>query len=221
MGAYHKFQLPDAENTQIQKLFSRQYSLDYKGKKGSFKWNAAIYQKNNERASIPNLVRGIEGYSSYEKKGLKIGVSLASIHSTLQGEGIKYPSSHDLSYFLRTSLQYQWQGVWSVNMVYWQRQGRYYLPVSHSLLDELTQNYYPIHVAQHEGKRLPDYHRMDLGISRIVEIPSGSAVLFINVNNLLDFKNIRSYNYNFDYSTRFAEYLNRRVLFLGVVLNWE
>ena len=85
----------------------------------------------------------------------------------------------------------------------------------------MTQNYYPIYVAQHEGERLPDYHRMDVSISRIMDVGFGSAVVFASANNLLDFKNIRDYNYNFDYSERFEEYLNRRVFFFGVVLNWE
>jgi len=54
-----------------------------------------------------------------------------------------------------------------------------------------------------------------------MDVGFGSAVVFASVNNLLDFKNIRDYNYNFDYSNRFEEYLNRRVIFFGVVLNWE
>jgi len=221
LGEYHKFQLPNANSDRIQKLFSRQYSLDYQGKKGLFNWSAAVYQKNNTRDGVPNIARGVEGFTSFKSKGLEVGVSLASIQSTLENEEVRYPSSYDLSYFLRTSIQYQWNGMWTVSMIYWQRQGRYYLPVSQSLLDETTQNYYPIYVSQHEGKRLPDYHRMDVSISRIMDVGFGSAVVFVSANNLLDIKNIRDYNYNFDYSERFEEYLNRRVFFFGVVLNWE
>ena len=72
-----------------------------------------------------------------------------------------------------------------------------------------------------KGLRIPDYHRIDLSISHIFETSFGNAIAYVNANNLLDFKNVRNYNYNVDYSERFAEYLNRRTIFFGVVLNWE
>ena len=90
-----------------------------------------------------------------------------------------------------------------------------------AILNEQSNTYTPIYVAQNEGLRIPNYHRMDISISRIFGLPFGSAIVYANVNNLLDFKNVRDYNYNMDYSQRFAEYLNRRVIFFGVVLNWE
>lgn len=221
VGEYHKIQLPNASADAIQKLFSRQYTFDYQGNKDKWNWSAAVYQKDNLRGNMPNLVRGLEVYSAYQGRNLQFGISLASIQSTLENEEIEYPSNHDFSYFLRTTLQYKINGIWDIGLVYWQRQGRYYLPVSSSLLDEQTKTYAPIYVPQNEGQRIPDYHRMDLSISRIIGLPFGSAVVYANANNLLDFKNVRDYNYNEDYSQRFAEYLNRRVVFFGVVLNWE
>ena len=217
VGEYHKFQLPNGEFDEVQHLFSRQYSLDYQGKLKKWKWSTAIYQKDN----LPNSVRGAEVYTAYQGSKLQWGISLASIQSTLENEEISYPSEHDLSYFLRTTLSYKINGIWDIGLVYWQRQGRYYLPVSQAILDEQTNNYVPIYVAQNEGFRIPDYHRMDISISRIFGLPFGSAIVYANANNLLDFKNVRDYNYNVDYSQRFEEYLNRRTIFFGVVLNWE
>ncbi len=220
-GEYHKFQLPNGESTRVQKLFSQQYSLDYQFNTKKWKWSTAVYQKDNLRANTPNLVRGAEIYTAYKGQNLKAGISVASIQSTIKNDGNDVPTDYDLSYFLRTTLQYKIAGVWEIGFVYWQRQGRYYLPVSQSYFDEQTNTFAPIYAAQHEGLRLPDYHRMDLSISRIIGLPFGSAVIYANANNLMDFKNVRDYNYNEDYSHRFAEYLNRRVLFFGVVLNWE
>jgi len=221
VGEYHKFQLPNGETNRVQKLFSRQYSLDYQFNTRKWKYSAAVYQKDNLRGHTPNLVRGAEIYGAYKGQNLSAGISLASIQSTLKNEGNNIPTDYDLSYFLRTTLQYKIAGVWELGLVYWQRQGRYYLPVSQSYFDEQTNTFAPIYSAQHEGLRLPDYHKMDLSISRIIGLPFGSAVLYANATNLLDFKNVRNYNYNEDYSQRFAEYLNRRVIFFGVVLNWE
>jgi len=62
---------------------------------------------------------------------------------------------------------------------------------------------------------------MDFSISRVFGLPFGLAIVYANANNILDFKNVRSYKYNRDYSERFVEYLNRRTVFFGVVLNWE
>jgi len=221
IGEYHKFQLPNGEFGTVQKLFSRQYSLDYQGNKKKWKWSGAIYQKDNLRGNLPNLVRGAEVYTAYQGSKLQWGLSVASIQSTLENSETQYPSDHDLSYFLRTTLSYKINDLWDIGLVYWQRQGRYYLPVSQAILDEQSNTYVPIFVAQNEGLRIPDYHRMDLSISRIFGLPFGSAIIYANANNLLDFKNVRDYNYNVDYSERFAEYLNRRTVFFGIVLNWE
>ena len=221
IGEYHKYQLPNSESDRVQKLFSRQYSLDYQFNTRKWKWSAAVYQKDNLRDNTPNLVRGAEVYSAFKGQNLKWGISVASIQSTFKNEGQDIPTDYDLSYFLRTTLQYKIGGVWDIGLVYWQRQGRYYLPISQSYFDEQSNTFAPIFVAQHEGLRLPDYHRMDLSISRIIGLSFGSAVIYANANNLLDIKNVRDYNYTEDYSQRFAEYLNRRVVFFGVVLNWE
>ena len=166
-------------------------------------------------------MRGAEVYTAYQGTKLQWGLSVASIQSTLENGETKYPSNHDLSYFLRTTLSYKINGLWDIGLVYWQRQGRYYLPVSQAILEEQSNTYAPIYVAQNEGLRIPDYHRMDISISRIFGLPFGSAIVYANANNLLDVKNVRSYNYNRDYSERFAEYLNRRTVFFGIVLNWE
>ncbi len=221
IGEYHKIQLPNAASTLTQSIFSRQYSLDYQGKLKKWKWSTAIYQKDNLRGNLPNLVRGAEIYTAYEGTKLQWGISLASIQSTLKNEETSYPSEHDLSYFLRTTLRYKLKDGWDIGLVYWQRQGRYYLPVSQAIFNASTNSYAPIYAAQNEGLRIPDYHRIDLSISRIFETSFGNAIAYVNANNLLDFKNIRDYNYNMDYTERFAEYLNRRTIFFGVVLNWE
>ena len=220
-GAYNKFQLPDDDGNVLQKLFSRQYSLDYQGKWQNWKWSAAVYQKDNVRGDTPNLVQGVELFTAFDTRKIKWGISLASIQSTLENDEGNFPSEHDLSYFLRSTFSYSIKDLWSIGLVYWQRQGRYYLPVSQSIFHEPTNTYIPVFASQNEGQRLPDYYRMDISISRIIGLPFGSAVVYANANNVLDFKNVRDFNYNEDYSEQFAEYLNRRVLFFGLILNFE
>ena len=221
IGDYHKFQLPNSEISQDQQLSSRQYSLDYQGTINQWKWSAAIYRKDNVRGSQSNKVHGIESYVAYQGSQLQASMSLASIQSIIEEADMSYPSPYDMSYFFRTTLKYRINSLWDIGCVYWQRQGRYYLPISHSILETSTNIYVPIYALQNEGQRIPDYHRMDLSISRIMKLPFGSAIVYLNVNNLLDTKNIQFYNYNSDYSESFAEYLNRRTIFFGLVVNWE
>jgi len=220
-GQYHKYQLPNSEQPLITKLSSQQFSFDYRGRNQYWEWSAAIYQKNNLREDTPNTIRGAEAYAAYKGSKLHWSVSLASIQSTIKAANSSYPSEHDLSYFLRTMLKYSFANNWDIGLVYWQRQGRYYLPVTSSIWEEHQNTYRPIYAAENEGMRLPDYHRLDFSISRIIGLPFGTAILYANANNLLDTKNIRAYNYNADYSNEFAEYLNRRTIFFGVVINWE
>ena len=213
--------MPNGEQPSITKLSSRQLSLDYKGSIKYWKWSAALYQKNNLRNDTPNTIHGAEVYAAYNGPTLQGSVSLASIQSTIETADNSYPSDHDLSYFLRTMLNYSFANNWDIGLVYWQRQGRYYLPVTSSIWEETENTYRPIYAAENEGLRLPDYHRLDFSISRIIGLPFGTAILYANANNLLDNKNVRAFNYNADYSNQFAEYLNRRTIFFGVVINWE
>lgn len=221
IGQYHKYQLPSSEQPFITKLSSKQFSFDYRGRHQYWEWSAAVYQKNNLRADTPNTIQGAEVYTAYKGPKLQWSISLASIQSTIKTAHSNYPSDHDISYFLRTMLKYSFVNNWDIGLVYWQRQGRYYLPVTSSIWEEGQNTYRPIYAFENEGLRLPDYHRLDFSISRIIGLPFGTAILYANANNLLDTKNVRAINYNADYSKEFAEYLNRRTVFFGVVINWE
>ncbi len=221
IGQYHKYQLPNSEQLSLTKLASKQLSIDYHGNKQYWKWSTAIYKKNNLRGDTPNNIYGAEIYAAHEGPKLKWSLSLASIQSTIESENSSYPSDHDISYFFRTMLQYSFRDNWDIGVVYWQRQGRYYLPVTSSILEEEQNTYRPIYAPENEGLRLPDYHRLDFSVSKIIGLPFGTAILYANANNLLDSKNVRAINYNADYTQQFSEYLNRRTVFFGVVVNWE
>lgn len=117
-------------------------------------------------------------------------------------------------------MQYKIANIWTIGALYKQRQGRYYQPILSASFNPTLQVYEPVYTSISEGERLPDYHLLDVSISKLQATTFGSMIIYASANNVFNFNNIRSYNYNQDYSEAIAERYGRRVVFFGAVLQW-
>ena len=219
-GRYYKYVQPGLDFTQTTLIQSSHQALDYQFSNDLISVNAAIYRKRSHWDETENLIDGAEIFVALNLPRLKTGISVASVNSILKTGDGEYPSPHDLGHYFRMLVKYDIPGWFEMNAVLRHRQGKYYLPLSGVSFDEFTQTYSPFYRATTEGDRLPDYRGFDLGLSRLIPLKFGGLIVFASVNNVLDFKNVRRYNYNFDYSSRQEEYYNRRVFFGGVVLSF-
>jgi hypothetical protein len=69
------------------------------------------------------------------------------------------------------------------------------------------------------SKRLPDYNRLDLRLTYLVQLLNRYfTVFYVEGINILDIKNIFGYNYNFDYTERISvnSYFGRRTVVVGI-----
>ena len=220
IGNYNKYLLPGAETQEVRLKSSFQYALDYEYKKEGWKINIAAYRKQTNFGEIKNPIYGAEVYLSSQQGAFKWNASLAHIRSKIEIAEISYPSSFDFGYFVRANARYDLLGWIEINLAYQLREGKYFVPVIGSRFHELTQTYIPQYANIEAGTRLPSYQKLDIGFSKILVAGEGSVILFLNLNNIFDNKNISHYNYNLDYSKQLPSYYNRRVLFVGGVWNW-
>ena len=221
-GKYHKFLSPNSEIAETTLLISNQFSIDYQLEKENWFATAAIYGKKNNAAILQeNNILGAEVFLRWSLENVKTSVSLASVQSTLKSESLEYPSPHDLGYYFRAQLKWNIPKWFEFNAIYKHRQGRYYLPITGRSYHETTDTYIPEYAHIEEGLRLSDYRLLDVSFSRMFSVGGGVLITFISVNNILDFKNLRGYEYNEDYSEKSADYFSRRVLFFGGVYQWQ
>ncbi len=221
-GKYNKFLTPSSELEETILLSSNQVALDFQFEKENWFGTAAIYGKKNKSAILPeNKIIGYEIYLRWTKGNIKTSISLASVQSTLKSESIEYPSPHDLGYYLRAQLKWNLPKWFEFNAIYKHRQGRYYLPITGRSYHQPTDTHIPEYANLDDGQRLSDYCLLDVSFSRMFSLGNGVFIAFLSVNNVLDFKNLRGYEYNRDYSENKANYFSRRVLFFGGVYQWQ
>jgi outer membrane receptor for ferrienterochelin and colicin len=69
---------------------------------------------------------------------------------------------------------------------------------------------------------LPDYNTVDVNLARGWPLSEElSMVAFGSVYNLLNKRNMRTVNYNRDYSTEFYELFSQRTVYFGMVVQWQ
>ncbi len=219
-GRYRKLQTRQIFDGKPLLTESEQVSLDYQYQDETWKIQSALYLKNNRTGDLKNPIRGAEIFAAWQRKNFTGSVSAAHVSSLLQAEEFRYPSPYDLSYFLRLYAKYDLPDLWTLAVTYRQRQGRYFQPIIGAQFDENTDTFIPFYAAPDAGERLPAYRLADVSISKILPVSFGSIVLYATAGNVFDTKNVRAYDYNFDYTERSENLFGRRVFFVGGVLEW-
>jgi hypothetical protein len=216
-GHYNRISMPNAEQYEITHFESNQYSLDYTFINNYIEVQSSIFSKNVDYSDINNFIVGGELYTKINIKPFEIQFSLTTIDSEIKTESEKHPSEYDLDYFIRTTLKYNVKDIFEISTIYIFRQGTYYLPVISSSLDIETGSYIPNYSNWNNAERLPDYHKIDISLSKYWVInPNLAMVLFANVSNILNYENVMEINYNIDYSTSFNELYSQRTIYFGV-----
>ncbi|MGB4973032.1 MAG: hypothetical protein WBO32_10270, partial [Cyclobacteriaceae bacterium] len=72
-----------------------------------------------------------------------------------------------------------------------------------------------------DARRLPAYNSLDLSISKLLLLQKKySSVAFVGISNIINFKNVRDYSYNFDYLQRESNLFSKRTIYFGLVVNF-
>ncbi len=219
-GKYHKYVQPGVDFTTTTLISSEHLALDYQYQGAFLAISTALYYKKGNWNQVENDIVGAEIFAGISTARLNAGLSFATVNSILKSKDGTSPSPYDIGYYGRLLVKYDIPSWFEINAVMRWRQGRYYLPFQSAVYDGRSQTFLPTYSDISQGSRLPDYRGFDLGLSKIIPMSFGALVAFANANNVFDFKNVRGYTYNFDYSDRLTDYYNRRVFFAGVMLSW-
>ncbi|WP_421872846.1 TonB-dependent receptor [Marinoscillum sp.] len=210
VGRYHKLGL---DTDQGQKVFVRsdQASLDvfYDGEIDA---SASIFTKAVSNNGLETDVSGIEVFLD---KSFGKNWSVDLTYTYLKASQF---SSYDIRYFFKSNLQYT-PGLWTLalNGVY--REGLPFGELETVSFDQDLGVYVPQFTR--ETARYRDYFILNLAVSRLLPISEElTMVAFASINNLTDHENIRSYRFDFEYDTRSADLLSRRMVYAGLQINF-
>ncbi len=216
-GHYNRLAMPNAQDYEITHYESNQYSLDYTLTTDLFELQTSVFKKNVFHGDYEDDIIGGELYTKIKIKPVEFQFSITSLDVEIKTDIETYPSDYDLDYFVRSSLKYKVRDIFEISTIYIFRQGSYYRPVITSNLDTETQTYRPVYEDWDNSERLPDYHKIDVSISKYWVLNSKLAlVLYANVSNLLNNDNVMAVNYNRDYSVSFNELYSQRSIYFGV-----
>ncbi len=156
--------------------------------------------------------KGLEFLLKYDQGGL-FGVwasyALASAEETIKEaydideqkvfEKLTVPRPYDQKHTLNLDLNFRPGKNWHINFAWQYRSG---WPYTARLLGESTDNqgekYYYTYFAPFQSSKYPDYHRLDLKVSKYFMTNYGKFNIFVELINIYNRKNIR--NYVFSYS---------------------
>lgn len=220
-GTFNQFLSPGPEIQEWQWLEMNQLSLEYTYERRHWKVESAAYLKREKYEQRTDLnVRGAESRLTFQNDSWMAWSSLAVVRSRTVGAEV--PTNRDLPFLARTQVQRTFGGNVTIGIAANWRRGTYFRPVIGRTALSGTEDWFaPILADQTAGQRYPNYQRIDFSASKIMAVGKASLVVYLNVNNLLDAKNIQAYSYDAAHLERTGELYSRRILFFGAVMSWQ
>ncbi|MEM9594391.1 MAG: TonB-dependent receptor [Acidobacteriota bacterium] len=137
---------------------------------------------------------GLELFLSYRGGNRWSGwVSYVTSTASDVVDGREIPRFFDQSHAVTLNLQYQPDDVWSLNGVWIYHTGWPSTDVGLGFDPEIG---FFLGVGPLYASNLPDYHRLDLRISRRIDTRRGRLMAFLDLQNAYDRKNIRGFDFD-------------------------
>lgn len=218
-GRYNKIQLSQDEYAESLHFQTDQYSLDISHTTPASENSLSFFYKEGKQGELASNIKGIEVFSRYRiLHNVKVQLSFTSLDAQEIVQQKAHSSRYDIHYFFRGSVEYKFLTTWTIAAIFLKRQGSFYLPVVNAVYQIPLGAYEPFYGAQ---DRLPDYNQLDISISKLLLVgKESSAVLFAGLGNVPNFKNVREYTYNYDYTQATEELFSLRTLYFGAVVNF-
>lgn len=222
IGNYNKYTFAQNQGTENFLISTRQADVNINRKGDKIEHNLAVFMKDTDRGQLKNQVFGIEYFIAGRiTNKLKGRISYSFIHAEISDDEISYPSRYDLDYFVKGNLEYQLSANWTLTTTFLLRQGSNYQPIISADFRSDLNVFEPTREEVQNSVRYPGYNIIDLSVSRLFPIHEDLTIIaFASLNNVFDFRNVRNYDYNFDYTQREANYFSRRLVYFGAVFNF-
>lgn len=219
-GNYNKITISQEDYSQLLHYNSKQYSLDIARKSIRFENSLSLYYKEGSRNELQTSVKGVEFYSRYQlPQKIRFEIAVTSLDASQQAiQSNRQSSRYDINYIIRNTIEYKFFSTWTIAAVLMRRQGSFYDPVTQTNYRSDLNAYEPVYG---DAQRLSDYYQLDMSLTKLFLLgKKGTAVIFINTGNVPNFKNVRSYNYNFDYTEKSQELFSLRTFYAGLIFNF-
>ncbi|MBC8374496.1 MAG: TonB-dependent receptor [FCB group bacterium] len=149
--------------------------------------------------------QGVE-FLAQKKTGAFTGwlsYTISNVENTFpnMAEGVSFPANHDRPHELKLMGSYE-RGPWNFSSTFIYSSGNpYTAPESQYLLTMLDgEDLSYIHVGEKNAYRLPDYHRLDVSLSRNFESDSYNWDAGLSIYNLYNHDNVSFREYDLDVS---------------------
>lgn len=214
-GRYHSFSIPDYYSHAYNLLSSYQIALDYSYKRNNTLLKAARYFKNGtgkqtEEQTLNSFFLisktntfGIELFLQQDLyKYFRFTFSYSFINQTI---GI-YKGPKNFNYLIKTTLQCNNPKLFSLSLSYIGRPGTSFNPIIGATFDINTGFNKPNFSTDLFSAHYKSYNRLDLSFNKYMRLKKNALVVFVSLNNILNFKNEREVLYNIDYSAKHFNY---------------
>ena len=230
-GQYHNYTLPDYYNVMYSLLSSRQISVDYTYLNKTTKIQTALYFKDEKGEQAVDFFYNINKTKTFgfevsvaQKIGKDFTLSLSNsmIKQDMYVNNMKYKGAYNYLYFLKPSITYSNPKILSVGLSYIGRPGSHVLnyPVNSSKWNESANTYEPIYSGLEQAQR-GAYNRLDLSMSKHMNLKKCAVTVYVSVNNILNTENeTNGIYYNTDYSQTYDKYHSLRVFYAGLVIGF-
>lgn len=215
-GHYHKYGFYENTDSPFY-AENKQLSMDV-----NYTWTRSDVSVSGftKRAAFDNQkyrVRGVELFANHRwstRFTASTSITLLDAYSESRDSYL-----YDINYFLRANGTYRTPQSWSVQASITNRQGTLIEIVSRSDFNEELQVFQPVYGGGTE--RLSDYFNLGLSVSKILYFQNEqSLVLFLNINNVPDYENIRTRSYSADYGTFRNSLFSQRTIYMGGLFNF-
>ena len=202
-GKYYQLSTPQSENEfQLQESYQQALDLEFTGKRIAL--TQSLYR--NSYQTIP-----IYGTESSMQLMINSKFQLDQSLSILGKEG-------QIDWFVRSSMDWKIKNGWSLSGIFQSYQGSRYQRVTSTIHHSNINLYEPIYAENFTN--FSPYKNLSFSVSKIAQLSDHiNSVWFFNINNIADFKNQIEVSYNHDFSQEQPQYLSRRGIYFGVVLN--
>lgn len=128
------------------------------------------------------------------------------------------PSDYDITHNFTLIAKYYIKYLFEIGLNYKYSTGRPYREITGAVYNEDADVYEPVYGGRNLS-RYPDYHRLDIRLSRYENFFGDDfTVFYCEMLNILDIKNIFGYSYNNNYSEKreVESYFGRRTIVVGM-----
>lgn len=228
-GRYHNYGIPSMYLPKFTLMKSDQLAIDYQFKKGNLLLKTALYYKKEtgeQQADLSNELLRSDGLRtfgaeiSYEQifyQYYKVALSNSFIQQKIAIDGQNYPGPSDLSYFVKSFIQYNNPRLFSVSLTYLTRPGTYFNRIDQATYNSDLDQFFPLFNNDYFNSQLPRYSRFDLSLSKFFLLKPIAVAAFLSVNNVFNHKNAMRPIYTADYRRFSYDYLQRRTVYFGAV----